>query len=75
MERTTNMVDATLRRATRLGAGSVIAGPQSGSASAMKRARTTPSRATIREATRVVDQQMRRALETERNARKQLRED
>lgn len=76
MERTTNMVGATLRRAAQLGAGSVIAGSRTGSRrfAAMKRVRTVPSSATIREATRTVDQQMRRALETEQSARKQLRE-
>ena len=77
MEAQVHRADAALQRAARSGASSVISGPRSARLSSARNtgAIVSPakSRATIKEAVKSVDRQLRQSVETERAARKQLR--
>lgn len=77
MEAQVRRANARLQRAARLGASSVITGSRAMRPSSGLRKGTVvspvKSRATIREAVRNVDRELRRSMETEKAARKQLR--
>lgn len=77
MEAQVRRTDAALQRAARSGASSVISGARSArlSNARIPGAIVSPpkSRATIKEAVKSVDRQLRQSVEAERAARKQLR--
>lgn len=77
MEEQVRRTDAALQRAARSGASSVISGSNSARLSRTRNKGTivspVKSRATIRDAVKTVDRQLRQSVEAERAARKQLR--